>query len=39
MTAYPAATSPTMAAERPVTGMNAALSAAPATNVMLNIMS
>jgi len=28
-----------MVADRPVSGMNAALSAAPATNVMLNIMS
>jgi len=28
-----------MTGDRPVTGMNAALSAVPATNVMLNIMS
>jgi hypothetical protein len=28
-----------MVADRPVSGMNAALSAAPATNVTLNVMS
>ena len=37
--AYPAATTPTMAGERPLAGMKAAQSAAPATYATLNIMS
>ena len=37
--AYPAATAPTMADERPSDGMNAAKITAPAAYVTLNIMS